>query len=279
MCRLLAHVARRPLTVAQAMGASDLETFIALAPRNPDGWGIAWWPSLPAADAADGPEAIRSVANARDDPGFRRAMEERPALAALVHLRGATPGLSIGLENCHPFTRNRAAFAQNGALYPQDRLDEIVPAGLEREIAGSTDSERFFVLLQSRLEGSPGSFDEVVSELLAELLRDFTTPCLNAIFLGPEAIYVLNAHNPTTLPNRTDPHDLFAIRYRVAPGLVVVASSGFDQPESRGWRTLDNMTVLEVRLDSLELQISALAGVPVPSYRYDEPGAVSQITE
>jgi hypothetical protein len=39
------------------------------------------------------------------------------------------------------------------------------------------------------------------------------------------------------------------------------------------------MTVLEVRLDSLELQISALAGVPMPSYRYDEPGAVSQITE
>ena len=43
---------------------------------------------------------------------------------------------------------------------------------------------------------------------------------------------------------------MFAIRYRIEDDRVVVASSGFDQPESRGWWTLDNMTVLTVAFDT-----------------------------
>jgi predicted glutamine amidotransferase len=187
----------------------------------------------------------------------------------VVHLRGATPGLTIELENCHPFVRRGAAFAQNGAIHPQSRLPELLPAHLEAEVAGSTDSERLFLLLYDRLDGGR-PFVDVVCEALGELLTRFTSPVLNAMYLTPSHLHVINAHNPTALPYAGDPHDLFALRFRVDDGLVVVASSGFDQPESRGWRTLDNMTVLTVALDTLALRIDTLDGVPVPSYDYSE---------
>jgi gamma-glutamyl hercynylcysteine S-oxide hydrolase len=264
MCRLLAHVARRPMTVAEAVGARDLASFADLSPRHPDGWGLAWW------DGGPVPERRRAVGGAREDPAFHAAMAEVRAETVIVHLRGATPGLTIELDNCHPFIREGAAFAQNGALHPQSLLPQMLPPALEHTVEGSTDSERLFVLLHDRYHGSGRPFPEVLREVLIEVLERFTSPVLNAMYLAPDALYVLNAHNPTSVPYPGDPHDLFAIRYRVEDDLVVVASSGFDQPESRGWWTLDNMTCLTVRLDTLELHVDTLDDVPRPSYDYPE---------
>jgi predicted glutamine amidotransferase len=269
MCRLLGHVSRRPLTVAEAIGDADLASFADLSPRHPDGWGMAWWRSLDAAVDGAVPERRRAVGSARDDPEFTATMRDVAGCANVVHLRGATPGLEIEHENCHPFVRPGAAFAQNGAIHPQHRLPELLPAHLEAEVAGSTDSERLFLYLYDLLDdGRP--FVEVVSGALAELLERFTSPVLNSMYLTPDNLHVINAHNPTALPYAGDPHDLFALRFRVDDELVVVASTGFDQPESRGWHTLDNMTILTVALDTLELRIDALDGVPVPSYDYSE---------
>jgi predicted glutamine amidotransferase len=268
MCRLLAFVARRPITVAEALGEDDLDAFAELAPRHPDGWGLAWWPTLTDATSGNPPKRVRAVGSARESEQFHRATHNVPAIAALVHLRGATPGLTVELANCHPFVRGRAAFAQNGAILPQDRLPRLLPAALEAEVAGSTDSERFFLLLHDRVTRRSGDVPAGVADVLAEVLREFTSPCLNAMYLAPEGIYTINAHNPTTIPYDGDPRDVFALRYRLGDDVVVVASSGFDQPESGGWRTLDNMTVLGVRLGTLAPAISALAHVPVPAYSY-----------
>ena len=269
MCRLLAHVSRRPLTVAEAIGDADLASFGDLSPRHPDGWGMAWWRSLDAAVDGAVPERRRAVGSARDDPEFTATMRDVAGCANVVHLRGATLGLTIEHENCHPFVRPGAAFAQNGAIHPQHRLPELLPAHLEAEVAGSTDSERLFLYLYDLLEDRQ-PFVEVVRDALAEVLERFTSPVLNSMYLTPDNLHVINAHNPTALPYPGDPHDLFALRFRVDDELVVVASTGFDQPESRGWHTLDNMTILSVALDTLELRIDALDGVPVPSYDYSE---------
>jgi predicted glutamine amidotransferase len=270
MCRLLAHVARQPRTVAEAIGAADLASFADLSPRHPDGWGMAWWPDAAAAAGDGPPERTRAVGGAREDPAFHVATGQVPAQAAVVHLRGATPGLTLGLENCHPFVRDRAAFAQNGALYPQDRLSELLPPELEATVDGSTDSERLFRLFHARYGEGGRSFPAVVRDTLADVLQTYTSPVLNAMYLAPDALYVLNAHNPTSVPYAGDPPDMFAIRYRIEDDCVIVASSGFDQPASRGWWTLDNMTVLTVRLADLGVSIDRLDGVPVPAYTYQE---------
>jgi len=270
MCRLLAHVARRPMTVGEAVGAADLASFADLSPRHPDGWGMAWWVDA-GATAGDGPpERTRAVGGAREDPAFHAATGGVAAQVAVVHLRGATPGLTLGLENCHPFVHDRAAFAQNGALYPQERLSELLPPELEATVEGSTDSERLFRLFHARYLEGGRTFPVVVRDTLAEVLRTYTSPVLNAMYLAPDALYVLNAHNPTSVPYAGDPPDMFAIRYRIEDDCVVVASSGFDQPASRGWWTLDNMTVLSVRFSDLHVAIDRLDGVPVPAYTYQE---------
>jgi len=212
---------------------------------------------------------LRAAQRAREDPEFTATMRGVAGCANVVHLRGATRGLTIEHENCHPFVRPGAAFAQNGAIHPQHLLPELLPAHLEAEVAGSTDSERLFLYLYDLLEdGEP--FVEVVRDALAELLERFTSPVLNSMYLTPDSLHVINAHNPTAVPYPGDPHDLFALRFRVEHDLVVVASTGFDQPESRGWHTLDNMTILTVALDTLDVRIDALDGVPVPSYDYSE---------
>jgi predicted glutamine amidotransferase len=270
MCRLLAHVARRPMTVADAIGPADLASFADLSPRHPDGWGMAWWPDAAAAAGSGAPARTRAVGGAREDPAFHAATTGVAASAALVHLRGATPGLTFEVENCHPFVRDRAAFAQNGALYPQERLRELLPPDVEATVEGTTDSERLFRLLHLHYVAGGRTFPAVVRDTLAEVLQTYTSPVLNAMYLAPDALYVINAHNPTSVPYAGDPADMFAIRYRIADDNVVVASSGFDQPESRGWWTLDNMTVLTVRFDTLALTIESLDGVPVPAYTYQE---------
>ena len=262
MCRLLAFAARSPRTVEQAIGGADLASFGDLSPRHPDGWGMAWWPDHGAVGGERPPERVRALGGARDDPAFHRAMRANAGTASIVHLRGATPGLTIGLRNCHPFVRNRAAFAQNGALYPQERLLELLPPELEAQVEGSTDSERLFLLLHERAIASVEPFAEVVRHVLAEVLETYSSPVLNMMYLSPDALHVVNAHDPTVIPYPGDPHDIFALRYRVEDDLVVVASSGFDQPESRGWKTLDNMTTLTIDLATLDLRIDALIGVP-----------------
>ncbi len=270
MCRLLAHVARRPLTVAESVGDADLASFADLSPRHPDGWGMAWWPDAAAAAGSGPPERTRSVGGAREDPAFHVTTNDVRATVALVHLRGATPGLTFEVENCHPFVRDRAAFAQNGALYPQARLNQLLPPDVEATVEGSTDSERLFRLFHLAYQRGGRTFPAVVRDTLAEVMQTYTSPVLNAMYLDAEALYVINAHNPTSVPYAGDPPDMFALRYRIEEDRVLVASSGFDQPESRGWWTLDNMTVLTVPFDTLALTIDTLDGVPVPAFTYQE---------
>ena len=112
------------------------------------------------------------------------------------------------------------------------------------------------------------------------MLQTYTSPVLNAMYLAPDALYVLNAHNPTSVPYAGDPPDMFAIRYRIEDERVVVASSGFDQPASRGWWTLDNMTVLTVRFaDARRLDRPAgrrPRARPTPTRRHRELMIVSR---
>ena len=68
-----------------------------------------------------------------------------------MHLRWATPGLPVIDVNTHPFRYGDYTFAHNGAIHPQDRLGEMLPAEWERRLAGTTDSERYFLHMMWRL--------------------------------------------------------------------------------------------------------------------------------
>ena len=95
--------------------------------------------------AADDPRYARITAQRRRGLGVRS-----PALGNTRPTGGRWP------------TRTRLfmddwAFAHNGAIHPQDRLDEILPAGWRSQMRGTTDSERYFLAIVARMRTAPRS--------------------------------------------------------------------------------------------------------------------------
>jgi len=115
--------------------------------EHPDGWGIASW--------EDGglPQVARGLGAAHLDPEFERVSSAVKARTVLAHLRLASVG-SVKLDNAHPFTHGRWAFAHNGTLHAFDRhrpAIEALIAPAYRAFRGDTDSERCFALFLTRL--------------------------------------------------------------------------------------------------------------------------------
>ena len=254
MCRLLGWAARRPVTVADALGGAEFAAFTALSRQHADGWGMAWWP--PGPPSFDAPQVERSTTCAADDDRFAELTKSAPADAGVVHLRWATPGLPVIAANTHPFVRGRMAFAHNGAIHPLDRIHELVPAGWASQLVGTTDSERYFLSIVARV--SKGEvLPQAVGSVVRRIFESFSPTSLNAMLLTPDALHVISAHDRARVPmmrassggatSSMEPDTAFyELSYRADANSVVVASSGFPQPVSEGWQRLANMTILRI---------------------------------
>jgi predicted glutamine amidotransferase len=116
--------------------------------EHPDGWGIASW--------QDGelPEIARGLGAAHLDPEFERISSAVQARTVLAHLRLASVG-AVKLDNAHPFTHGRWAFAHNGTLHAFDRhrsaIESLIAPRYGELMGGETDSERCFALFLTRL--------------------------------------------------------------------------------------------------------------------------------
>ncbi|MGA7910251.1 MAG: class II glutamine amidotransferase [Candidatus Dormiibacterota bacterium] len=254
MCRLLGWAARRPCTVADALGGAELAAFTSLSRQHADGWGMAWWPR--GASSVDPPRVERSTTCAADDDRFAELTRSVPADAGIVHLRWATPGLPIIAANTHPFVHKSMAFAHNGAIHPLDRIGELVSPGWTSQLAGTTDSERYFVSIVARVsEGE--MLPQAVGAVVRRIFEGFSPTSLNAMLLTPDALYVISAYDRSRVPmmrtssggasSSMEPDTTFYdLAYRADANSVVVASSGFPQPEAEGWQRLANMTLLRI---------------------------------
>ena len=115
--------------------------------EHPDGWGIASWQD------SGLPEVVRGLGAAHLDPEFERVSSAVQARTVLAHLRLASVG-SVKLDNAHPFTHGRWAFAHNGTLHAFDRHRAAIEALIApdyRTFRGETDSERCFAIFLTRL--------------------------------------------------------------------------------------------------------------------------------
>jgi predicted glutamine amidotransferase len=273
MCRLLAWAGREALTVAQALGEPELEAFTALSRQHADGWGMAWWSSQEATEDGE-PRIERSTTCAADDPRFAELTHGASGDSGFVHLRWATRGLPIVTANTHPFTHGRLAFAHNGAIHPQERLDEILPASWRSQMRGTTDSERYFLAIAARLEeGAP--VHDAVAAVVHHIFEGFEPTSLNAMLLAPDALYVISAHDPARVPplgassggtSASTALDtvFYDLHYRVRPDSVVVASSGFPQRSEDRWVPLDNMRLLRIERGTLAMSVASLEPSAVP---------------
>jgi predicted glutamine amidotransferase len=261
MCRLLGWVAGEGLSLRDLLGEESFVAFAQLSRIHADGWGVAY-------AAGDTLAVERSTTNASADPAFAAVATDVTSHAGLAHLRWASPGLPVELCNAHPFQFGQTAFAHNGGIYPLDRVDELVPEGWRARLTGTTDSERYFLAVMAEMAATGDPLPTALPRVLRRITEQFTPSSLNAIFLAPEALYVVNCHDDSIRPDLS-PRDgqsvdemveateeevpYYDLRYRQTASSVVVASSGFAQPEGGGWRRMENNSLLIVDRATLEI--------------------------
>ncbi len=258
MCRLLGYCARDETALADLIGDNALGQLIALSELHRDGWGMAWY---------EGSEpVIRKSPLRADEPEFEKLARQPLGDLGLVHLRWATPGLSVTNENTHPFRYGPYVFAHNGAVHPQHRLGEILPPSWEAQVGGTTESERYLLLIMSRLQENGGDVVAATADAASAIERRFAPNSLNAILLGPRYMYGISWHDRAKVPeaklrergyeNRPDEIACyFDLAYLAGPDAVVVASSGWSQA---GWTPLPNRHVLVVERTTLDTQVRSL---------------------
>ena len=138
MCRLLGVVASGPESLARVLAASD--GFCELSHKHQDGWGVAWHEQGEL-------RIVKGASPAWTDPGYEPALAAVAGDAAIVHLRRASVGIPVLLENCHPFGEGTVAFEHNGQFRVSDRLRaHYADSGL-RTCEGTTDSELYLSLI------------------------------------------------------------------------------------------------------------------------------------
>jgi predicted glutamine amidotransferase len=258
MCRLLAYCSRIDASVEDLIGARGLSDFTGLCALHGDGWGMGWY-------EGNEPVIRKSPSRADSDPWFDKLAHAPLGDLGLVHLRWATPGLEVSQRNCHPFRYGRHVLAHNGAIHPQDRLGEMLPPEWERQLGGTTDSERYFLLIMSRLAANGEDMVAAIASAAADIEDRFEPNSLNAILLAPDKLYAVSWYHRSKVPaaklrlaGYDEPDAIaayFDLAYQTSSEAVVVASSGWPQP---GWTALHNRHVLVVDRASLDTQVVPL---------------------
>ena len=245
MCRLVGWVSATPMTVAEALGEPGLAELTELSRLHADGWGIAWWEG----------DRLRSIASqmpAHSSPEFAAAVREVRADAVLLHLRWATPGITVGAENTHPFLiEDSWAFGHNGAVRPADGLLPLLTSSQRDALRGDTDSERLLHLLVERIHAH--GLDGGLGRTVADVSRDLTPSSLNALLLGRDDLTALCCHYVTpegkVPPVSALPEDqpgYFDLCWTRLPDAVVVASEPLGH---RQWERIPNGTALVLPRD------------------------------
>ncbi len=258
MCRLLAFCSRADSSLESLIGTDGLREFTGLCALHGDGWGMAWY-------ERDEPVVRKSTQRADLDPDYAKLVSEPLGGLGLLHLRWATPGLAVSERNCHPFRYGQYVLAHNGAIHPQDRLGQMLPPEWERQLGGTTDSERYFLAIMARLKAHGGDLPAAIAAAAADIDRRFEPNSLNAILLTPDTLYAISWHEPARIPaaklreaGYQHPAEIaayFDLAYQLTAESVVVASSGWPQAD---WRPVPNRQMLVVDRGSLQADLVPL---------------------
>lgn len=247
MCRLLAFTSATPASFAAAVGAPTLREFLDLSRVHRDGWGVSWLES-------GGLQTLKTATRA--DEALTASLEDVRSSAAIAHLRWATPGLSVNLENTHPFVADGLSFAHNGSIAPRELL--LAQATDRLDLAGTTDSEVYFRLFQQLWAAQGGTAAEAAAALLARLRPLFPSSSFNALILTPDELVAVNASAAAKLTpelyaecvqhNLSSEHndDYFQLRIARTPeGQTVIGSTGFG---TLAWEPLPPESITSIDL-------------------------------
>ena len=261
MCRFLAYLTTTPTAPAELLSDGALREFVSLSRENKDGWGLAWHDEEDTLRMAKAPEPADSSAE------FDRLAETVRTDSLMMHLRSATRGLGLNLEDTHPFVRNghrrgdrSVAFAHNGAVKPVEELEELVPARERAFLESTTDSERYFLAALSALEGDGADEEGALRAVVRAVDERCAYTSLNCLLLTQERLYAVCRYDPDHPDARyylgRNP-DYFRLWYKSGPRSFVVASTGWRA--GGDWETLESGQALVVERGTLESRVLKVA--------------------
>lgn len=240
MCRLLAFTSLERKSFYDVVGA-DFEKFVALSAEHKDGWGLAH----------DG-QILKDLLAAKDSESLARASVETLTDGALLHLRLASKGITINIDNNHPFTYGTTTFMHNGTIRPADTAEQFINQKYKGLITGTTDSERFFYALLSQVDelGLVEGVRKTVN--LIRSIADYSA--LNIMVQTPDTLIAVCEFNEENTTEWSGP-DHYELRFTQRGEDFLIASTGWGNTD---WQHLDNHQMLVIDRTTLKYSISSL---------------------
>lgn len=240
MCRLLGFTSTEQKSFYEAVG-SGFDSFVNLSAEHKDGWGIAF----------DG-QIQKDLKAAHESPELTDAAATLVSNGGMLHLRQASKGISVGIDNNHPFTYNAITFMHNGTIRPAEVIEQFIDAKYKDLIKGTTDSELYFYALISQID-ELGLVEGVRKGVnLIRAAADYSS--INIMVQTPDTLIAVCEFDPE---NKTEwsSEDHYELRFKKEGTDVVIASTGWGNSD---WQYLDNHQMLVVDRSSLECSISSL---------------------
>ena len=240
MCRLLAFTSLERKSFYDVVGA-DFDKFVALSAEHKDGWGIGH----------EG-EVIKDINPAKESSLLTETGKNLETAGALFHLRLASKGITINIDNNHPFTHGTTTFMHNGTIRPSDAAEQFISEKYRALVTGSTDSEKFFYALLSQVDelGLVEGVRTIVNQIRA--IADYSA--LNIMVQTPDALIAVCEFNDTNKSEWSGP-DHYELRFSPREDDFLIASTGWGNTD---WQHLDNHQMLVVDRSTLKYLISAL---------------------
>ncbi len=262
MCRLLAFASSDNTTIESLLTPEEFENYRKLSELHGDGWGAAWQTNGSSVQQAN------SVERAIDDDNFLY-ISKKSANIGIVHLRWATTGFPVCVENTHPFAAGSWRFAHNGAIANSDRLlNELSPA---RRVAlnGTTDSEMYFQLLLENIEKT-GDVVTAIQATVKTIRKVCGLGSLNCLLLSDGRMIAVQAYGETPSPTDSLAEQLggidklpighgdeyYHLRFTVRDGSILVASTGVG---GEGWENLGEDSIIDVNFARGDVKIHNLS--------------------
>ena len=240
MCRLLGFTSTDRKSFYNVVG-SDFDAFVELSVEHKDGWGLGHEGTV-----------IKDLKPAKDSELLTQMGQTLETNGALLHLRQASKGISVDINNNHPFTHGTITFMHNGTIRPGDTAEQFISDKYKSLIQGTTDSERYFYALISMVDelGLVEGVRKTVN--LIRAIADYSS--LNIMVQTPDTLIAVCEFNPD-VKTEWSSEDHYELRFKKEGNDVVIASTGWGNTD---WNHLDNHQMLVVDRSTLEYSISSL---------------------
>lgn len=240
MCRLLAFTSLERKSFYDVVG-SEFDNFVALSAEHKDGWGIGHEGAV-----------IKDIKAAQESQLLSETGKSLETSGALFHLRLASKGITVDIDNNHPFTHGTTTFMHNGTIRPSDAAEQFINDEYMKLITGTTDSERFFYALLSRVDelGLVEGVRAIVNQIRA--ITDYSA--LNIMVQTPDTLLAVCEFNEDNTTEWSGP-DHYELRFIQRGDDFLIASTGWGNTD---WNHLDNHQMLVIDRTTLKYSISAL---------------------